>query len=358
MMQFSLFFFSADGSTDTADKYRLLIESAQFADQHGFSAIWTPERHFQDFGGLYPNPAVLGAALAMITKRIHIRAGSVDLPLHHPIRVAEEWSVVDNLSGGRIGVSFASGWHPLDFVLAPAAYEQRKNLMFRNIETIQRLWSGESLNFPGVDGAEVTVKLRPQPLQARLPMWITIAGNPDTWVRAGEIGANVLTAIVKQPFAALSEKIALYRRTLAAHGHDPQLSQVAVMVHTFVGEDDKSVREMVRPALSQYFRSNLKQLELQTEVLISSQGAHSSYELEELRDDDAETIAAFAFQRYYEAKLLCGTVEKCAKLIRSLESIGVDEVACLIDFGIDTAAVMNSLTQLNKLQLECSRLAA
>ena len=78
MMQFSLFFFSADGSTGTVDKYRLLIESAQFADQHGFSAIWTPERHFQDFGGLYPNPSVLGAALSMITKRIHIRAGSVD----------------------------------------------------------------------------------------------------------------------------------------------------------------------------------------------------------------------------------------------------------------------------------------
>ena len=230
--------------------------------------------------------------------------------------------------------------------------------MFRNIETIQRLWAGESLSFPSVDGTDVAVKLRPRPLQARLPMWITIAGNPDTWVRAGEIGANVLTAIVKQPLTALAEKIALYRRTLAAHGHDPQLSEVAVMLHTFVGEDDKSVREMVRPALSQYFRSNLKQLELQTELLVSTQAVHSSYELEELRDDDAETIAAFAFQRYYETKLLCGTIEKCSRLVRSLENIGVDEVACLIDFGVNPAAVMNSLTQLNKLQLECSKLAA
>lgn len=357
-MQFSLFFFSADGSTDTADKYRLLIESAQFADQHGFSAIWTPERHFQDFGGLYPNPAVLGAALSMITKRIHIRAGSVDLPLHHPIRVAEEWAVVDNLSGGRVGISFASGWHPLDFVLAPAAYENRKDLMFRNIETFQRLWAGESVSFPGVDNTEVAVKVRPRPLQSRLPMWITIAGNPDTWVRAGEIGANVLTAIVKEPLAALAEKIALYRRTLSAHGHDPQLGQVAVMLHTFVGEDDKSVRELVRPALSQYFRSNLKQIELQTDLLVSTQGVHSSYEVEELRDDDAETIAAFAFQRYYETKLLCGTIEKCSRLIRSLADIGVDEVACLIDFGVDLAEVKKSLIQLNNLQLECSRLAA
>src|SRR5499433_3320101 len=122
-LSFSLYFFSDDGSKDSAEKYRLVLESAKFADRNGFNAVWTPERHFQDFGGLYPNPSVLGAALAMITERVQIRAGSVALPLHHPVRVAEEWSVVDNLSNGRVAVSFASGWHPDDFIFAPAVYE-------------------------------------------------------------------------------------------------------------------------------------------------------------------------------------------------------------------------------------------
>ena len=357
-MKFSLFFFSADGSTETTDKYRLLIESAQFADQHGFSAVWTPERHFQNFGGLYPNPSVLGAALAMITERIQIRAGSVALPLHHPVRVAEEWSVVDNLSGGRAGVSFASGWHPLDFVLAPEAYHNRKELMFRNIEIIQRLWAGEAVSFPGVDGAKVPLKLLPGPLQPRLPIWITISNNTETWTRAGAIGANVLTAVVKQPLAALAEKIALYRQARAAHGHDPELGQVTVMLHTFVGDDDESVREIVRPALSRYFRDNIKQLELQTELLISTQGNYSSLELRELRADDAESIASFAFQRYYETTLLCGTPRKCSELIRKLAALGVNEVACLIDFGVDPVVVKESLFHLNHLREECSRQAA
>ena len=122
-IQFSLFFFSDDGSTNATEKYRLLLETAKFADAHDFAAVWTPERHFQDFGGLYPNPSVLGAALAMVTEKIELRAGSVNLPLHNPIRVAEEWSVVDNLSHGRVAVSFASGWHPLDFVLRPEGYQ-------------------------------------------------------------------------------------------------------------------------------------------------------------------------------------------------------------------------------------------
>src|SRR5215208_5062509 len=153
-LSFSLYFFSDDGAKDSPDKYRLVLESAKFADRNGFSAVWTPERHFQDFGGLYPNPSLLGAALAMITQRVQLRAGSVALPLHNPIRVAEEWSVVDNLSKGRVAVSFASGWHPEDFVLSPGSYGERREIMFRGIETIQQLWSGKTVRFPDVDGNE------------------------------------------------------------------------------------------------------------------------------------------------------------------------------------------------------------
>src|SRR5947207_2107346 len=86
------------------------VRTARFADEHGFAAVWTPERHFHPFGGVYPSPAVTGAAVAAVTSRVGVRAGSVVGPLHSPVQIAEEWAVVDNLSGGRAGVSFASGW--------------------------------------------------------------------------------------------------------------------------------------------------------------------------------------------------------------------------------------------------------
>ena len=112
-IDFSLFYFSGDEAEDASTgKYRLLLEGARFADANGFCAVWTPERHFHAFGGLYPNPAVTAAAVAVVTERVGIRAGSVVLPLHHPVEVAEAWSVVDNLSDGRVGVAFASGWQP------------------------------------------------------------------------------------------------------------------------------------------------------------------------------------------------------------------------------------------------------
>jgi len=87
----------------------MLLESAKFAVDNGFAAVWTPERHFQRFGGLYGSPSVTAAALSVVTKRIAIRAGSVVLPLQNPLRVAEEWAMIDNLSNGRVAIAAASG---------------------------------------------------------------------------------------------------------------------------------------------------------------------------------------------------------------------------------------------------------
>jgi alkanesulfonate monooxygenase SsuD/methylene tetrahydromethanopterin reductase-like flavin-dependent oxidoreductase (luciferase family) len=82
-MQFSIFFFGADSSQP--ERYRLLFDAARFADSSGFAAVWVPERHFTRFGGLYPSPSVSAAALAVATRRIEISAGSIVLPLQHPL---------------------------------------------------------------------------------------------------------------------------------------------------------------------------------------------------------------------------------------------------------------------------------
>ncbi|HEX8184529.1 MAG TPA: MupA/Atu3671 family FMN-dependent luciferase-like monooxygenase, partial [Blastocatellia bacterium] len=210
-MDFSLFYFASDDTKPNGDKYKLLLEGARFADRNGFSAIWTPERHFHAFGGIYPNPSVTSAAIASITERVQIRAGSVVLPLHDPIRVAEEWAVVDNISNGRVGISFASGWHANDFVLAPESYSNRKELMFSKIKTVQKLWKGEPVTFPDSHGNDVEIKTLPRPVQPELPTWITAAGNPETFQMAGEIGANVLTHLLGQSIDELAERISLYR---------------------------------------------------------------------------------------------------------------------------------------------------
>ena len=78
-MDFGLFYWGNDDGPGKK-KYHLLLEGAKFADTHGFSAIWTPERHFHAFGGPYPNPSVTGAAVAAVTKNIAVRSGSCVAP--------------------------------------------------------------------------------------------------------------------------------------------------------------------------------------------------------------------------------------------------------------------------------------
>jgi natural product biosynthesis luciferase-like monooxygenase protein len=336
-VRFSIYFFSDDGSKNSDDKYRLLIESARFADRRGFSAVWTPERHFQAFGGLYPNPSVLSAALAMITERTQIRAGSVALPLHHPVRVAEEWAVVDNLSRGRVGVSFASGWHPNDFLFAPGAYDERKEVMYRHIETIRKLWAGESVTFQGVNDGAVEVGILPRPVQAQLPVWITTAGSPETWNRAGEIGANVLAALPGYAVEDLAALIRDYRAARARAGHDPRTGIVSLMAHTFVGEENEAVREKVRRPFSNYLRTYFKQFEhAQADTPVS--------------EADKDALMAAAFEMYFRERTLMGTPAKCARLVERLSAAGVDELACLIDFGVDTDSVLESLSYLDELR--------
>ena len=143
-MEFSLFYWGNDDGPGPR-KYQLLLDGARFADQNGFVALWTPERHFHAFGGPYPNPSVSGAAVAAVTKNIAVRAGSCVLPLHHPARVAEEWAVIDNLTAGRAGLAIASGWQPDDFVLRPEnAPPNNKTAMIAGIDQLRRLWRGEA----------------------------------------------------------------------------------------------------------------------------------------------------------------------------------------------------------------------
>ncbi len=361
-LELSLFYF-ASAERGSGDRYKLLLEGARFADRHGFAAVWTPERHFHAFGGLYPNPAVASAAVAALTSRVAIRAGSVVLALHHPARVAEEWALVDNLSQGRVGVSFASGWQPNDFVLNPSAFASAREQMFSGIEIVQRLWRGEAVEFPGPDGKPVPTRTLPRPIQPELPVWLTAAGSPDTFRRAGEIGANLLTHLLGQSLDELGQRIEIYRKARAERGHDPDAGCVTLMLHSFVGDDLAQVRETVRAPMIEYLRSSLGLIKGFANTWTAfKRGAtgtatHADIDLASLAPDELEGLLEYSFERYFETSALFGTPESCAEMLRRVSALGVDEVACLIDFGVETDVALAHLEHLNRLR-ELSATAA
>jgi natural product biosynthesis luciferase-like monooxygenase protein len=352
---FSLFFFGNDRPEQPHERYQLLLEGARFADREGFEAVWTPERHFHTFGGLYPNAAMTSAALAAVTKRVHIRAGSCVLPLHHPIRAAEDWALVDNISQGRVGVSFAAGWQPNDFALAPGAFAKRKTGMFESIDKVQRLWRGERVEFPGPLGEAVGVQTRPSPIQREIPVWVTAAGNPETFEQAGTLGYRLLTHLLGQSLADVAGKIAIYRAAWRAAGH-PGQGHVTLMLHTFIGDNEDAVRETVREPMKAYLASSVDLIRkaawsFPAFVARSSGNGKTPLEIMEsevLSAQDMDALLEHSFARYYDTSALFGTPQRCLALVEKLQGIGVDEIGCLVDFGVAPQEVLAHLPLLKQ----------
>ncbi|WP_323145100.1 MupA/Atu3671 family FMN-dependent luciferase-like monooxygenase [Massilia phyllosphaerae] len=334
---FSLFYFASSAGADDAGLYRLLLEGAKFADDNGFAAVWTPERHFAAFGGVFPNPAVTGAAVAAVTRRVQVRAGSCVLPLNDPLKVAEDWSVVDNLSNGRVGLAFASGWNPNDFVLAPDRFKNRHQVLFDGVDTFRAFWSGQPVRRLNGSGAAIDVKLYPAPVQAMPPIWITAAGHPDTFRSAGARGANVLTHLLGQTTGELAQKIAQYQQAWRAAGH-PGKGKVSLMLHTFIADSDEQALAEVRQPFKAYLATSL--------ALIN--GMRADVEGGDGMDTDA--ILELAVNRYFRSAALFGSAERCAAIVDELTALGVDEIACLIDFGVPTDTVLASLPKLAALK--------
>jgi natural product biosynthesis luciferase-like monooxygenase protein len=346
-------FFASEEQTSGKDRYQLVKEAVQFADQHNFCCVWTPERHFHDFGGIFPNPSVMSAALAMITKNLQLRAGSLVSPLHNAIRIAEEWAVVDNLSGGRVAISFGSGWNIDDFVFFPDRYSTRQAVMYEQITTIRELWSGRPITQMNPVGKAVSVHLAPAPVQKELPVWITSSGNAETFRKAGAIGANVLTHLLGQDIPALADKIAAYRESREKHGYDPSTGTVSLMLHTYVDSNMETVRAEVEAPFREYLRSavSLEEESARSGGVISGGHKISS---EQIKKKHMEEMLDLAFERYFRTASLMGTPDSCVEFVNRLEDIGVDEIACLIDFGICTEKVLHGLRHLAALQERCS----
>jgi natural product biosynthesis luciferase-like monooxygenase protein len=336
-MMFSVIFFS-DVNQALDHKYQLVFEVATFADQHGFKAVWLPERHFHPFGGIYPSPATLAAALAVKTQHIRLRSGSVVLPLHHPVEVVETWAMIDNLSGGRVDLGFASGWNPNDFILSPGTYGNLKQVWHERIPLVQKLWRGERLAFENGKGETVEIQVYPKPIQPELNIWFVISKSDESFKYAGSQGYNVLTMLQGIDLDELGKKINLYRTARKENGFDPETGIVTLMLHTLVHKDLKLVEEAVREPFLAYIKSALS--------------GHIQVLAKDQRPSEAELnkIVDYSYERYFKTGALFGSVKETEAVVEKAQAVGVNEIACLMDFGVDYGVVMDSLAYLEALK--------
>lgn len=347
---FGVYFFGdypGAGHPDAGDAgagYERILETARFADERGFSSVWIPERHFHSFGGLFPNPAVLASALARETRRIRLNAGSVVLPLHDPVRVAEEWAVVDRLSGGRVGLGCATGWHAQDFALHPDRFARRKDIAFEHLDAVRTLWSGGTLRRRTGDGRQLDLRTFPRPTQDAPPMFLATSGRRASYEEAARRDLGIVTNLMNQTVPELAENIAHYRAVRARHGLDPDAGRVTVLLHTYLGEDHATARAQAREPMTRYLRSSL-----QLRSAASALGA-GPQDVAQAGDEDLEYLFRRAYDRYCDERALIGTPRTCAPVVEVLRAAGVDEIAALVDFGMPAELMRAGLEHLDALR--------
>ncbi|CAN5785206.1 hypothetical protein BH20GEM1_BH20GEM1_01360 [soil metagenome] len=171
-------------------------------------------------------------------------------------------------------------------------------------------------------------------------MWLAAHGD-ETFELAGMLGLQVVTTLYETTQDEVARRIQLYRNALRQSGHSPDVGRVALMLHTYVGESTEAVREQIECAYGDYLFVNLALQRARFE------GLEAAFDP---TDEDQRLIRDRAVQRLLEAQGLVGTIETCRGRLAEVRALGVDEVACLVDFGVPPAATMKSLERLASIE--------
>jgi len=240
---------------DPAVRLREFIELATIGDEAGLDVFGVGEHHRPDFA--IASPAVVLAAVAQTTEHIGLTSTVTVLSTADPVKVFEDFTAVDLISGGRAEITAGRGAYTESFPLFGHDIADYDELFEEKLDLLLRLNRSGRITWTGAHRPDlVDAGIYPRPVQAELPVWIAVGGTPASVVRAGRHGLPLYLAILSQPerFVPLAE---LYRQTGSDAGHAPTDLRIGVTSHFYVEDTSQGARDTFFPYYSRYIGNNM-----------------------------------------------------------------------------------------------------
>jgi alkanesulfonate monooxygenase SsuD/methylene tetrahydromethanopterin reductase-like flavin-dependent oxidoreductase (luciferase family) len=301
-----------------------ITAEALYAEELRMHSVWIGEHHFSSLGVL-SCPDVVLAYIAARTKHVRLAPAVTVLPLHHPIRVAEQWSTLDLLSGGRVDFAAGRGYDRREYLPLNVSFEDNQAIFEEGMEVVRRLWAADGpISHRGRHYAFADVSITPKPVQRPLPAYVASFSKPSI-----ELAARLGCGLIVAPFAAamsyggLKQVAELYQETCAKHGTTPQ----RLMCSYFTHFADNSEEEMVQRA---------RQIRYYKECVIPAfpgdpTTAPPSYRyfiemVERLHKVKPEDLT--------ENSVLLGSPARIMDTLKKVEAAGFDEVILYFNVGL------------------------
>jgi natural product biosynthesis luciferase-like monooxygenase protein len=339
-MKFGIFQLLPGAGRLPSDVYDHNLEMARAAEQLGFYSIWVAEHHFSEYGLVNDTLLYLTAAAAQ-TSRIRLGTGVVVVPLHNPIRLAENIAFVDALSRGRLDVGIGRGYQTHEFVGFDIPQAEAQARTDEIIAFAKAAWSQDQVDWDGQFFRVNGVRLVPRPVQQPHPPLWTAAVSPGTFERAGRRGERILTSPNFTPIEMIKDNFDTYRAALSSSGHDPGGFDYPVMQQVYVGSDAARGFEEPREASMEYF-SLLGRLLPGSVQAGSPDGAGASYDFYRRI---SRNVADLRYDFLFEHGVSFGDASRVVDRIRQLEQeVGMSYFLGWFNFGsLDHDLAMRSL---------------
>lgn len=227
-------------------RVRELIEEAKLADSIGLDVFALGEHHRPDY--VVSAPEVILAAVAAVTKRIKLSSAVTVLSSADPVRVFQNFSTLDLISGGRAEIMAGRGSFIESFPLFGYKLEDYDELFIEKLDLLLNINKQEKVSWKGTHRAGInSLGVYPRPYQQQLPVWIAVGGTPASVIRAGSLNLPLTIAILggsPEQFVSLTN---LYRSAATKAGHDTDQLQIAINEHLYISDSSEQAADEFWP---------------------------------------------------------------------------------------------------------------